>query len=102
MDGVLYLDLAYFLDEFGSAGYTVGLSVLEPRGVYDTVDETKKLPLPTDLIGWIRDHPDLEAGDPVRLTVAGLPATAIDVMVTYRAGGPKGQTAQFIDDGVGS
>ena len=29
-------------------------------------------------------------------------ATAIDVTVTYRAGGPKGQTAQFIYDGIGS
>ena len=101
-DGSPYLDLAYFLDEVGSAGYAVGMSVFEPRGVYDTVDETKRLPLPDDLIGWIRDHPDLESGDREQLTVAGFPATAIDVTVTYRAGGPKGQTAQFIDDGVGS
>ena len=101
-DGVPYLDLVFFLEEVGSAGYTVGMSVFEPRGVYDPIDETKRLPLPVDLIGWIRDHPDLESGDPVKLKVAGLPATAIDVTVTYRAGGPKGQTAQFIDDGVGS
>ena len=101
-DGVPYLDLAYFLDGFGSAGYTVGMSIFEPRGVYDPLDETKRLPLPEDLIGWIRDHPDLESGDPVRLSVAGLPATAIDVTVTYRPGGPKGDTARFIDDGVGS
>jgi hypothetical protein len=101
-DGLPYLDLAYFLDDVGSAGYNVGMSVFEPRGVYDPIDETKRLPLPADLIGWIRDHPDLESGDPVQLTVAGLPAMAIDVTVTYRAGGPKGQTAQFIDDGIGS
>lgn len=101
-DGVPYLDLAYFLDGFGSAGYTVGMSIFEPRGVYDPLDETKRLPLPADLIGWIRNHPDLESGDPVRLSVAGLPATAIDVTVTYRPGGPKGDTARFIDDGVGS
>ena len=60
-DGVPYLDLAYFLDGFGSAGYTVGMSIFEPRGVYDPLDETKRLPLPGDLIGWIRDHPDLES-----------------------------------------
>jgi hypothetical protein len=101
-DGNPYLDLAYFLDGVGSIGFAVGLSVFEPRGVFDPIDETKRLPLPDDLIGWIRDHPDLESGDPEELTVAGLPATAIDVTVTYRAGGPKGQTAQFIDDGVGS
>jgi hypothetical protein len=100
-DGVPYLDLAYFLDTFGG-GYSVGLAVFEPRGVYDPVVETKRLPLPADLIGWIRNHPDLDAEKPAQLTVAGLPATAIDVTVTYRAGGPKGQTAQFIDDGVGS
>jgi len=101
-DGVPYLDLVYLLDEVGSAGYNVSLSVFEPRGVYDPVVETKRLPLPADLIGWIRAHPDLESGEPWQLTIAGLPATAIDVTVTYRAGGPKGQTAQFIDDGVGS
>jgi len=101
-DGVPYLDLVYFLDDVGSAGYNVGLAIFEPRGVYDPVVETRKLPLPADLIGWIHDHPDLDCGEPVRLTVAGLPATSIDATVTYRAGGPKGQTAQFIDDGVGS
>jgi hypothetical protein len=75
--------------------------VVEPRGVYDPVAEGKRLPLPADLIEWIRDHPDLESGEPTRRTVAGLPATAIDVTVTYVAGGLKGQTAQFIDIGPG-
>src|SRR5215210_5276882 len=101
-DGVPYLNLVYFLEDVGAGGYNVGLTVFEPRGVYDAVDETKRLPLPADLIGWIRDHPDLEADEPTELTVARLPATAIDVTVTYRAGGPKGQTVQFIDDGIGS
>jgi hypothetical protein len=101
-DGVPYLDLVYFLDKTGLVGYNVGLSVFEPLGVYDTVVETKRLPLPADLIGWIRDHPDLDTREPVELTVAGFPATAIDATVTYQAGGPKGQTAQFIDDGIGS
>ena len=101
-DGVPYLNLVSFLDAVGSTGYDVGLAIFEPHGVYDPVVETRKLPLPADLIGWIHDHPDLDAGEPVELTVAGFPATEIDVTVTYRAGGPKGQTAQFIDDGVGS
>ena len=56
-----------------AGGYNVGLSVFEPRGVYDPIDETKRLPLPADLIGWIRDHPDLESGEPVQLTVAAFP-----------------------------
>jgi hypothetical protein len=101
-DGVPYLDLVYFLDEVGSTGYNVAMSVFEPLGVYDPVVESRRSPLPTDLIGWIRDHPDLDTGEPVQLTVAGFPATAIDATVTYRAGGPKGQTAQFIYDGIGS
>jgi hypothetical protein len=101
-DGSPYLDLAYFLDDVGSTGYSVNLSIFEPRGVYDPIDETRRLPLPDDLIGWIRNHPDLEAEAPVQLTVAGFPATAIDVTVTYRPGGPKGDTVQFIYDGVGS
>jgi hypothetical protein len=101
-DGVPYLDLVYFLDDTGSVGYNVGLAIFEPRGVYDPIVETRKLPLPADLIGWIHDHPDLDTGEPAELTVAGFPATAIDATVTYRAGGSKGQTAQFIDDGVGS
>jgi hypothetical protein len=101
-DGVSYLDLAYFLDELGTAGYNVGLAVLEPHGVYDPVVEAKLLPLPADLIAWIRNHPDLESNEPVELTVAGMPARAIDVTVTYQPDGPKGQTAQFIYDGVGS
>jgi hypothetical protein len=101
-DGVPYLDLVYFLDDVGSVGYNVGLAVFEPRGVYDPVIEGRRLPLPADLIGWIRDHPDVDAAEPVQLTVGGLPATAIDVTVTYESGGPKGLTAQFIDDGVGS
>jgi hypothetical protein len=101
-DGVPYLNLAYFLEDVGAGGYNVGVAILEPRGVYDAVDETKRLPMPADLIGWIHDHPDLDAGEPMELTVAGLPATAIDVTVTYRAGGPKGQTVQFVYDGIGS
>ena len=95
------LQLAYFLDDVGSAGYNVGLLVVEPHGVYDPVLEGRELPLPDDLIGWIQDHPDLESGEPFELTVAGLPATAIDVTVTYPPDGPKGQTAQFIDIGPG-
>ncbi len=96
-----YLQLAYFLDDVGSNGYNVGLMVVEPHGVYDPVLEGRELPLPDDLIGWIQDHPDLELGEPFELTVAGLPATAIDVTVTYPSDGPKGQTAQFIDIGPG-
>jgi hypothetical protein len=101
-DGVAYLDLVYFLDDVGSVGYNVGLTVFEPHGVYDPVIEGRRLPLPADLIGWTRDHPDVDAAEPVQLTVGGLPATAIDVTVTYESGGPKGLTAQFIYDGVGS
>ena len=96
-----HLGLAYFLEDVGSTGYNVGLMVVEPHGVYDPVLEGRELPLPDDLIGWIQDHPDLEAGEPFELTVAGLPATAIDVTVTYPSDGPKGQTAQFIDIGPG-
>jgi hypothetical protein len=101
-DGVSSLDLAYFLDEVGSTGYNVGLTVFEPHGVYDPVLEGRRLPLPADLMGWIKDHPDVDAAEPVELTVAGLAATSIDVTVTYESGGPKGETAQFIDDGIGS
>jgi hypothetical protein len=101
-DGWPYLNLVYFFDDLGSTGYNVGLGIFEPLGVYDPVVETTRLPLPADLIGWIRDHPDLDTAEPFELTVAGLPATAIDVTVTYESGGPKGQTAQFIYDGVGS
>jgi hypothetical protein len=95
------LQLAYFLDDVGSTGHNVGLLVVEPHGVYDPVLEGRELPLPDDLIGWIQDHPDLESGEPFELTVAGLPAIAIDVTVTYPSDGPKGQTAQFIDIGPG-
>jgi len=101
-DRASILGLAYPLDDVGSGGGTVGLMVIEPHGVYDPVLEDPLLPLPADLIGWIRDHPDLESDEAVQLTVAGLPATAVDVTVTYRAGGSKGQTAQFIDIGPGS
>jgi hypothetical protein len=94
------LSLVYFLDDVGSVGYNVGLLVVEPRGVYDPVVETTLHPLPADLIGWIGDHPDLESEEPFQLSVAGFPATAIDVTVTYRPDGPKGQTAQFIDVGA--
>lgn len=101
-DGVSSLDLVYFLEAVGSTGYSVGLAVFEPHGVYDPVIEGRRLPLPADLIGWIKDHPDVDAAEPVELTVAGLAATSIDVTVTYESGGPKGQTAQFIEVGVGS
>jgi len=96
------LSLIYLLDEVGSLGYNVGVLVVEPHGVYDPINEELELPLPADLIAWIQAHPDLDAGQPFELTVAGLPATAIDVTVTYPKGGPKGQTAQFIDIGPGS
>lgn len=101
-DGTRYLNLVHFLDAVGSSGYSVGASVFEPMGVYDPVVEARRLALPADLVGWIQVHPDLESGERAQLTVGGLPATAIDATVTYQAGGPKGQTAQFIDDGVGS
>lgn len=97
-----HLSLVYLLDDMETLGYNVGLLVIEPHAVYDPVVETKRLPLPADLIEWIRGHPDLEAGEPIQLTVAGRPATAIDVTVTYPPDGPKGQTAQFIDMGPGS
>ena len=93
------LSLVYLLEDVGTLGYNVGLLVIEPHGVYDPVDETKRLPLPPDLIGWIQDHPDLESGEPRRLTVAGRPATEIDIAVTYLPGGSRGETAQFIDTG---
>ena len=98
-DGAEALRLVYLLDDVGTLGYNVGLLAIMPVAVYDPVVETKRLPLPPDLVGWIRDHPDLDSGEPSRLTVAGRPATAIDVTVTYPADGPKGQTAQFIDIG---
>lgn len=98
-NGLLGLGLVYFLDDVGSAGFNVSLLVAEPHGVYDPVDETRLLPLPADLIGWVRDHPDIESGDPVATVVAGLPATAVDVTVTYPPDGPRGLTAQFIDLG---
>ncbi len=101
-DGASYLDLVYFFDDLGASGYSVGVSMFEPLGVFDPIDEGRRLPLPADLIGWIQDHPDLDTEEPVSLTVAGLPATGIDVTVTYQSGGPKGQTAQFIQFGLGS
>jgi hypothetical protein len=100
-DGEDLLQLAYFLEGVGSGGYNVGLMVVEPHGVYDPLVEGRELPLPVDLIGWIQAHPDLESAKPVDLSVAGLPATAIDVTVTYPPDGPKGATAQFIDIGPG-
>jgi hypothetical protein len=100
-DSADVLGLISFLEGTGSGGYHVGLLVIEPHGVYDPVLEDPLLPLPADLMAWIRDHPDLDSAAPVELTVAGLPATAIDVTVTYRSDGPKGQTAQFMDMGVG-
>ena len=93
------LSLVYLLDDVGTLGYNVGLSVIEPHAVYDPVDETKRLPLPADLIGWIRDHPDLESGERRQLIVAGRPATEIDATVTYLPGVSRGETAQFIDTG---
>jgi hypothetical protein len=98
-DTAVGLNLVYLLDEVGSLGYNVSLLIVEPRGVYDPIDETKLRPLPDDLIGWIADHPDLDADEPFDLRVAGMPARAIDVTVTYLPDGPKGQTAQFIDVG---
>lgn len=95
------LGLAYFLEDVGSGGYNVGLLIVQPHGIYDPVNEQGPLPLPADLIDWIQRHPDLEAQQPEDLSVAGLPATAIDVRVTYPSTGPKGQTAQFIDIGPG-
>jgi hypothetical protein len=95
------LSLVHFLEDVGSGGYNVGLMIVQPHGVYDPANEAGPLPLPTDLITWIRQHPDLDAQEPTQLAVAGLPATAIDVTVTYPSTGPKGQTAQFIDIGPG-
>jgi len=101
-DGADALSLVYLLDDVGTLGYNVSLLVIEPHAVFDPIDETERLPLPPDLIGWIREHPDLESGEPSGLTVAGRPATAIDVTVTYPPDGPKGQSAQFIDIGSAS
>ena len=97
-----HLELAHFLDSVGDRGYNVGVTVLEPRAVYDPVVETRRLPLPDDLIAWIGDQPDLDADEPEEFAVAGLGASSIDATVTYPSDGPKGQTAQFIDAGDGS
>jgi hypothetical protein len=95
------LGLVYLLEAVGSGGFNVGMLVIEPHGVYDPIVESSLLPMPADLMGWIADHPDLDAGEPFELTVAGMAATAIDVTVTYASDGPKGQTAQFINIGPG-
>jgi hypothetical protein len=39
------------------------------------------LPAPKDLIGWLRAHPDLRAGTPVPVTLAGRAATRLDFTV---------------------
>jgi hypothetical protein len=97
----LGLDLVHLLEDVGDGGFNVAASVYEPHGVYDPVDETRRLPLPDDLMAWLETHPDLDADPPVDRTVAGHPARSIDALVTYEPG-PRGQTAQFIDFGGGS
>ncbi len=96
------LSMIHLLQAVGAGGFNVGTSIYRPHGVYDPNDETKLLPLPSDLIGWIQAHPDLDASEPIATEVAGQQATAIDVTVTYESGGPKGQTEQFINIGPGS
>jgi hypothetical protein len=39
------------------------------------------LPAPKDLVGWLRAHPDLRAGTPARVTLAGRAATRLDFTV---------------------
>jgi hypothetical protein len=39
------------------------------------------LPAPHDLVGWLRAHPDLRAGPPVRVQLAGRPASRVDFSV---------------------
>jgi hypothetical protein len=100
-DGPEALHLVHLLQGVGSIGYNVSAAFVRAHGVYDPMNESRELPVPADLIGWIAAHPDLDAAQPFDLVVSGRPARAVDVTVTYQPGGAKGQTAQFIDIGPG-
>lgn len=38
---------------------------------------------PTDLLGWLRDHPDLRVGAAASVTVAGVPGTSVPIEVDF-------------------
>jgi hypothetical protein len=42
------------------------------------------VPAPADLVGWLSSHPDLEAGVPEQVTVAGVPGEAVSIVVRFR------------------
>jgi hypothetical protein len=54
-------------------------------GVFDAGSRTARPadlePLPTDLIGWLRDHPRLDAADPVPIEIGGVSGWRLDVFV---------------------
>jgi len=55
-------------------------------GVFDPKSRTARPadlePLPTDLIGWLEDHPRLDATDPVPVQIGGVSGFRIDARVT--------------------
>ena len=54
------------------------------KEVFDPSRPAEKVavPAPEDMIAWLREHPNLEAGEPVPVTVGGVSGTQLDVEVS--------------------
>lgn len=66
-------------------GQGVELAVADPIGVYEVRPGRRlpvQAPLPDDLVRWLGGRPDLIAGDPSTVRLAGHRWTAVDVEVT--------------------
>ena len=59
-----FVQLAYFLDDVGSAGYNVGLLVVEPHGVYDPVLEGRSCRSRTTSSAGSRTTPTSKRANP--------------------------------------
>jgi hypothetical protein len=75
-------------DETGQEGPPVGfLWFLRPTQVYDPAArgslDSALTDMPDDFLAWLRRHPDVRAGRPEPVTVAGMDGTQVDLAVSF-------------------
>lgn len=62
----------------------MALTFSNVKEVFDPSKPDEKVPIsaPEDMVAWFQEHPNLEVGEPVPVTVGGVAGTQLDVVVS--------------------
>lgn len=74
-------NLVIFAVGRGSTDELPFLDLVRPLNVFDPDDARRFLPVPDDLVAWLRQHPYVKTGAPSPITVGGVAGQEFDVAV---------------------